>query len=738
MWRRLHSLPGLISALLLIAVALSGAAIATLTIRDAFAPEVQDAGQITVGQVAERVSRTLPGVEKIERTASGTVIASYIGPGGASQQTYIDVTTGRSLGLTGGEGGLEDALATFHRSLLLGDNGRLISGLAAVLMILVSLGGLGLMVQHLGGWRALFDRARGKADGRWHVRLSRLALIPLLLSSLTGVYIVLTEFDLAPVVEAQSVLLPQSTPRAAKPSPSALQGLDAIRLSSLRTLTFPFPDDRLDVFTVQTDSGLVLVDQYSGAVLERAPNTLSQSVYETLYALHTGEGMAWLAGLLALVALAVPVLSGTGAVIWWRRVRATNPRIPGNTPPGQADTIILVGSQSGTTWGFARTLHARLRAEGFKVHLAAMNRFRPPYRRAVRLLFLTATYGNGAAPASADRFLEQLADMDAAPDAAFAVLGFGDRAFPNFCQFAKDLDADLANHGWRRLMPPGFVSRQAPQAFAAWGHDLGEVLGHPLDLVHHVDQPPTRRYRVTGRDILGVAVEAPIAIVSLAATGGSTGRPWSLRGSGPDLGSLLGIVPEGETTPRYYSLSSAPGDATMEVCVRLQPGGRCSTWLHALPIGAEVDAFVQPNPEFQPPSGRAPLILIGAGTGLAPFMGMIADNRRRREIHLYWGGRDPASDFLYRERLEAHLAARRLTRLTTAFSRVEDRAYVQSRLASDAERLTALLARGATVMVCGGDAMAEAVREVFDGLGGAGPGRVQALRRRRRYLEDIY
>ena len=58
--------------------------------------------------------------------------------------------------------------------------------------------------------------------------------------------------------------------------------------------------------------------------------------------------------------------------------------------------------------------------------------------------------------------------------------------------------------------------------------------------------------------------------------------------------------------------------------------------------------------------------------------------------------------------------------------------------AGDAERLTALLTRGATVMVCGGDAMAEAVREVFDGLGGAGPGRVQALRRRRRYLEDIY
>ena len=111
--------------------------------------------------------------------------------------------------------------------------------------------------------------------------------------------------------------------------------------------------------------------------------------------------------------------------------------------------------------------------------------------------------------------------------------------------------------------------------------------------------------------------------------------------------------------------------------------------------------------------------MVGAGTGIAPLMGAIRANSRHRPVHLFFGGRDPASDFLYRDSLHEGLASRRLTTLVTAFSRVRNGGYVQDRIREEAGRLTEMLRQGASVMVCGGDAMAGAVRSEFEAILGS-------------------
>ena len=139
-----------------------------------------------------------------------------------------------------------------------------------------------------------------------------------------------------------------------------------------------------------------------------------------------------------------------------------------------------------------------------------------------------------------------------------------------------------------------------------------------------------------------------------------------------------------------------------------------------------------------PPAARQPLILIGAGTGIGPLAGFIRHNTGRRPVHLYWGGRNPASDFLYEGELAKYLADQRLTRLNTAFSRVPGGGYVQDRIASDAIELRDLIQRGAQVLVCGGRDMAAGVARALEAITEPMGLDLQTLKSDGRYIEDVY
>jgi sulfite reductase (NADPH) flavoprotein alpha-component len=118
-------------------------------------------------------------------------------------------------------------------------------------------------------------------------------------------------------------------------------------------------------------------------------------------------------------------------------------------------------------------------------------------------------------------------------------------------------------------------------------------------------------------------------------------------------GDLLGIVPPGSSVPRYYSLASG-WHGFVEICVRQMPGGLCSTHLLGLQPGGSVQAFIRPNPGFARCRARgARVLLIGAGTGVAPLAGFIRRNDRHKPMHLYFGGRDPARDDYFGPRSSA-------------------------------------------------------------------------------------
>ena len=455
--------------------------------------------------------------------------------------------------------------------------------------------------------------------------------------------------------------------------------------------------------------------------------------------LHTGRGAATLGLVLGFMALGVPAMAGTGGALWFAGGRA-RPRIRGNVAAGRAETILLVGSEGGSTWGFAATLHAALSTAGQTVHAAPMSSFEPArYRQARRSLILTATYGDGDAPASARGFPGRLKSLPAVRSTALAVLGFGDRSFPGYCAFAQAV-ADVAQaRGWRMLVPFMTVNRQSPQDFACWGRSLGTAMGLELELVHQPVLPAAFRLTLVSRRDYGDEVQAPTAILRFALPK----PPFWLRLPGRGFGrfvagDLLGVLPEGSAVPRFYSLASGRGDGFIEIVVRKHPAGLCSGQLFELQPGDTVNAFLRQNPGFHAGREAAPLILIGAGTGIGPLAGFIWANARRRRIRLFFGMRHPDSDFLYGEELEGWRRNGQLQRLATACSRTRQPSYVQDALRGEGVEIARMVREGARVMVCGGREMAAGVSAALADILAPTGLTPALLRAEGRYVEDVF
>ena len=198
--------------------------------------------------------------------------------------------------------------------------------------------------------------------------------------------------------------------------------------------------------------------------------------------------------------------------------------------------------------------------------------------------------------------------------------------------------------------------------------------------------------------------------------------------------AALELLPK--LTPRYYTISSAPerDSSTVHLTVKVlrepmrnsaagrMKEGVCSTQLGDLRAGSKAHVFVRPSAFRLPRNKSTPIIMIGPGTGVAPFRAFLqkmgADGRRGRsgEVRLYFGCRRESIDFLYREELEGSKA---LTSLRTAFSREvnQPKVYVQERIKEDGMLLHKLMAEEkGHVYICGGTAMGREVVSLLTGL----------------------
>lgn len=732
-WRQIHRWLGLTAGALAAVLGLTGTLLAFDPLQQAWQANTPADG-LSVATLVERVARTVPGAEEIRRLPSGAIVVFGF-DGERAQASYVDPADGRVLG-----GYRPSALPRWvknlHRALLLGDAGRWGAAGIALAMALMSASGLTLLLRRMGGWRHLAARVRGSLAQRLHVVTGRVVLAVLCLSSLTALTMSTATLELVPLdAAAEPEVASVATGRAALPG-AQLAPLQGLPVQDLRRLNFPDSADPEDTWKLATHDGTGWIDRYSGQLLAWQDASVAQRVNDWAVVLHTGESAWPWAVVLGLVGASVALFWVTGVAIWLQ-ARRLAPRITGNSSLAQADVLIFVASEGGSTWGFAQTLHDALGGAGHRVHSAPLEQFRTT--AATRLVFvLAATYGEGQAPAHARSALERITRLDAGT-ARVAVLGFGDRQFPAFCAYARALEQALRARGWRMLLPLECIHQQSAQQFARWGEALAQALGEPLVLEYVPRVPPTTALTLVARQDYPGGAGQPAAILRFAWPAQGALARWLGQGLGHfAAGDLVGIVPPGGGVPRYYSLASGAEDGFVEICVRQIPGGLCSTHLLGLEPGQRIAAFIRPNPGFALPRTRRSVVLIGAGTGVAPLAGFIRRNHRRIPMHLFFGGRDPAKDYYFGQDIERWRAQGRLASVQTVFSRVPGGGYVQDALRRHAEFLRELLAHGAIVRVCGSHAMARGVAETLDAVLAPLHLSVQELKARERYAEDVF
>ncbi|MGO4889912.1 sulfite reductase subunit alpha [Anaerobacillus sp. MEB173] len=186
--------------------------------------------------------------------------------------------------------------------------------------------------------------------------------------------------------------------------------------------------------------------------------------------------------------------------------------------------------------------------------------------------------------------------------------------------------------------------------------------------------------------------------------------PWN--GSAQDIVNLLRKM-----MPRLYSIASSfaahPGEVHLTIgAVRYTAHGRerkgvCSVQCaERLPVGSTIPVFVQQNKHFNlPESTDKDIIMVGPGTGIAPFRSFIEErsvNKGTGRTWLFFGDQHSATDFLYQTELEQYQQDGVLTKLDAAFSRDTDKkVYVQTKMAENSKELFEWLENGAYFYVCG-------------------------------------
>ncbi|MFN4296285.1 MAG: sulfite reductase subunit alpha [Brevundimonas sp.] len=439
------------------------------------------------------------------------------------------------------------------------------------------------------------------------------------------------------------------------------------------------------------------------------------------WAWAAAAAMLWLA-LIGLIAL--------------RRARKT-----GDTAPTAPDaTLVVFASQTGFAEELARMTAAALNAGGVPTALISLGDLTAERLAAApRALFLASTTGEGDAPDSAVAFLRRMGALNLSR-VTYGVLALGDSSYRNFCAFARALDDWLRGNGARPLFDRVEVDNGETGAIRHWQHQLNQITGR-------TDAPdwappayaPWRlieRERLNGPDSPGEGLWR-IALEPVGA------MPDWRAGDIAEVGvpSTPGRPPHAH---REYSVASLPADGRLELIVRLMRGpdgapGLASGWLtQACAIGAPVDLRIRSNSAFHGRGGSPPMILIGAGSGLAGLRAHIKERQAagRGANWLILGERHPEHDRILTPELETCRALGTLERLDRVFSRGAEGRYVQDHLRDHADRVRDWIARGAVIHVCGAVAMGAGVHAALTAILGAEA--LDDLTARGRYRRDVY
>ena len=691
-WRYSHFSLAVSSSLFLLIATLTGVVLAFEPIENQLSNDYStNLHAITIDETIQNLKKNHHEIISIEVQKNDAVVASFINKEGDLEEAFVNPNTGEVLGYPVSRAFVYQFSTSLHRSLFLKKTGRFFVGLTSFLLFLISLSGFILVLKRQGGFKKIFSKVIDQKLYQYlHVVFGRLAIVPIMIVTLTGVYLSLEKFNLLPSFQNNTS---KKEIIAKEKANKDDRFFNATTLAEVKHIEFPFSTDQEDFYTVYLLKSEVEVNQVTGFVESQIeyPITKIASYYSLI--LHTGQGSFWWSLVLLLTSVSILYFMYSGFKISMER-RKKSKRTENKYSKDDAEYIILYGSENGTTFSYAKEFYKALLVDHKTVFLDQLNNV-SIYKNAQNLIIFAATYGEGDAPFNAKHFLSILNKLKLTSNLKYAVVGFGSKEYPDYCQFAIDINQVLQKkEGFVKKMPLHKINNQSYESFSEW---LSLWNGNNnLELT--VKNPTATKNK---------SIE--MSIVSRTAKNVDDTFLLQLQPSKKikfKSGDLLGITPEDQRV-RYYSISKY--NKHILLSIKKHELGVVSNFLYESDVNSSLNANLQ-NTDFHFPKKAKDVILMGNGSGIAPFIGMIDEIKKKQSVHMFLGMRTEKSLELYKP----YLKESKLKSISIAYSQEDQNLYVQDVLASKEKFLKRMLDKKSVILICGSIQMGKSVLQVLD------------------------
>lgn len=697
-WRYCHLVLAVVSSLFLLMASVTGVILAVEPIaHQAKGYAVANLDEVNLAQTATVLKDNFEEVFSLDVESSGFVKASVLTDDFETRDIYINPKTGEELGTVTPRPAVYSFATNLHRSLFLKGIGRFFVGLVSFLLFIITVTGMILIAKRQGGFSRLFSKVKKEYfEMRYHVIFGRWIFIPIIILSLTGVYLSAEKFDLLPSYASNLTENKQVVSTKTYESLGDIPLFQKTKLSEIRKVDFPFSDEADDYFHIALKDREITVNQQTGEIVSISEYPFVLLASQMSLVLHTGEGsVLWsLVLLIASASLIFFMYSGFFMTIK-RRKKSKTPKITKALPLAEdSEYIILVGSENGNTYDYAERFFTALIGAGKKAYITELNYFQD-FPAAKHLIVLTSTYGDGEAPTNARKFLEIFSHFPPTSPIHYSVVGFGSLEYPDYCAFAIEVDRvfQLSPH-YTQDLPLFKINDGSYTAFEKWAAKWSDKREINLEL----QAPKEKKKKLK---------HFPFEVVERTEMNADYTFLLRLRPkkkSKFSSGDLISILPPDSDIPRQYSIAKV-GDEIL-LSIKKHKYGKASNYLYSLQNGAMLSAALEINPHFHFPKKSQSAIFIANGTGIAPFLGMIDENEDSK-LKVLWGMRTLKSSALYDcavDTKQCYLLAQGKKNLTInrCYSRepFENR-YVQDLVKEQAEAIVENFENNGTCMICG-------------------------------------
>lgn len=461
-WRFCHFSLAAVASLFLIIASLTGAILAFEPITDSLKNySINNLNEISLKETLNVLDKKFKEVYEIQITNEDFVSAKVLTFSNQTEEVYLNPINGETLEKIKPKSKFFSFFTNLHRSLFFKKIGRVFVGIISFILSLITLTGLMLLIQRQGGILKIFKKIKeNNFSEKYHVVFSRIFALPIFLIAISGAYLTFDRFmigDLQTSISFEEEIL----------SENKYLKFDLIALNKVKKVVYPFSRSESDYYTIELSDRSVMVNQYNNRIHSQRFYPFSYFTKEWFYNLHTGKGNLLLSIILFVSSISILFFIFTGFKISTKSIlRKLN--IKYLSSEKDSKYIILVGSEKGNTFEFAKFLSTQILSFGEKVIIKPLNSYKI-YNQAETLIILTSTYGEGDPPSNANDFVSRFKKFNQPNKIKYSIIGFGSLKYPKFCAFATKIDRMIRPlDNFEKIVPLMKVNRRSVEEFNKW------------------------------------------------------------------------------------------------------------------------------------------------------------------------------------------------------------------------------------------------------------------------------